>query len=84
MIDSPCPLKVLPTNDGMLGPPRPPMQPIQKEAQGPPRPPAPDTDDEDGLLFSTSPGGNKPIHAAAHSLYKEVSKVGCQNHFVRT
>ncbi len=33
-----------------------------------------DTDDEEGL-FARGPGSDRPIHAAAHGLYQEVSKV---------
>ena len=69
----PMKVQVLPTgpNMSMPMPPKPP-----KSEQGPPRPPAPahDTDDEEGL-FATAPGTNRPIKAAAHGLYKEVSKV---------
>ena len=55
----------------------PPRPPLPHEVRVPGRPPMPahDTDDEEGL-FSGEPGMKKPIHAAAHGLYQEVSKVG--------
>jgi vinculin len=52
--------------------PTPPRPPLPHEVRTPGRPPMPaDTDDEEGL-FTSTPGNNRPIHAAAHGLYQEV------------